>query len=275
MTNHKYFKLLLITISLAIVILVLGFVALPADEPSFDNSISLVKPQFVNSAFASEGSPEALPIGEYLDQEAGISAYMLASFSIDLNDVRDTFTTVELETANYIIGSIDMPDYPEVYDPHIYVHTDGWILTYYLKGDPVSKIVDPKLQTIASTLLDDAISIIAGAAGVPVATTNFYDFRYPNATHMMFIAEAISNGNDFTVQLTSSYGYFERSWSLADFGQSDYFTVGGVDKTTDNPTYWNGGTGYGYIAASELLPDTTYTITVDDYGVLVLLYRVP
>ena len=49
-------------------------------------------------------------ISSFLDDEAGISAYFDASATIDLNDVRSLFRTIEVETADYIIGSIPVSD---------------------------------------------------------------------------------------------------------------------------------------------------------------------
>jgi hypothetical protein len=214
-------------------------------------------------------------IVELLDDEAGISAYMQAAFTINLNDVRGSFTTIELETASYIIGSIHLPGYPEAYDPHVYVHIDGWILAYYLDQDPASKIVDLHSETLNSTLLEDAISIIANAAGVPVTDVYFYNFHYPNATHMMFIAEDFNNGDSFSITATSSYAYFEHSWSVWRGPSNAYFVFDGVNKLADNPSYNDSQNGYGYISTSEFTLDVEHWVAAKWYGALVLLYRVP
>jgi hypothetical protein len=139
----------------------------------------------------------------------------------------------------------------------------------------VGKIIDVKNETISSTKLKSVVAAIAGAAGMPFSDVTYYDFRYPNATNMMFIAENYDGGdNDFTVELTSAFGYPELSWALYNIVSAGYFRLDGTDKVS-SATYWDGSTGFGYLDASELLPDTTYTIEVDDYGVLIIVYRVP
>jgi hypothetical protein len=62
--------------------------------------------------------------------------------SITINSVASLFRTIEVSTTDYIIGSIPVPNYPETEDAHAYIHKDGWMLAYYLKVDPVGKIVD-------------------------------------------------------------------------------------------------------------------------------------
>jgi hypothetical protein len=54
-------------------------------------------------------------------------------------------------------------------------------------------------------------------------------------------------------------------------GTKKYFTIDGVALSA---TYFD-GSGYGSITPSQLLPNTPHTITVDDYGVLAIVYRVP
>ena len=46
------------------------------------------------------------------------------------------------------------------------------------------------------------MSIIAGAAGMPVSNLRYYDFRYPNATDLLLIAEDEDNGREFTCDAT-------------------------------------------------------------------------
>jgi hypothetical protein len=239
-----------------------------------EQNLALHPPAFVQAA-SSEASRTSAEIAAKLSNEAGISAYYQTSSEIDLNQIRGEFNTIEVETADYILGSVSVPDYPEIYDAHVYVHADGWIMAYYFNSDPVSKIVDVSAGSIETTKLESVVATMAGLAGMPFTEAVYYDFRYPNATHMMLIAENYDGGdNEFTVQLPSSFGYHERSWALRNYGSPAYFNINGANKTS-SAMYWDGVTGYGFINVSELLADTTHTITVDDYGVLVILYRVP
>jgi hypothetical protein len=94
--------------------------------------IPLEMPLFVGVAEGSEVS--GMRAGtNFLDAEAGISAYTNVGEEIDLEKAKSAFRTVEYETDEYTIGSVPLPDYPEYEDVHAYVHKDGWVVTYYLK----------------------------------------------------------------------------------------------------------------------------------------------
>ncbi len=189
------------TISIAFLVLaliltlVLAFtlVVKPGQQAKTQSSIALAAPPFVGEAQAQDDSPDAFNIGAYLDQEAGISAYFKAS-AINLNSVRSLFRTIELDTEDYIIGSIPVTNYLEHFDVHVYVHKDGWILAYYLKQDPAAKIVDIKAGTITTTHLKNVISLVVAAAGSPFTDVNYYDFRFPDATQMLLVYEDRNNG---------------------------------------------------------------------------------
>jgi hypothetical protein len=168
---------------------------------------------------------------------------------------------------------VGVPNYPEHYDVHVYVNTNGWILAYYLRADNVSKIVNIYNQTISTTNFTTVIAIVASAAGAPFTEATYYDFRYPNATNMIFVAEDPNNGSVFTIQIPSTYGYFERGYAYRyDCCSFNIF----LDGVLLPYTFKGGGMRYGPITAGQLLPDVTHTIDVQGaYGVLVIIYRVP
>jgi len=257
----------------ALVVLLISFGYVQRNVPQSDKtpySFLLRPPSFVSSASAGSSG-----IGSLLDSEAGISAYIYSASPITLNSVRGSYRTIEAETANYIIGSVAISGYTEQYDVHVYVHTDGWILGYYLANDPTGKIIHVKAETLSTTHLKTAISVIAGAVGIPVTNVIYYDFRYPNATNLLLIGENDDNGSAFTISMPSSYGYYERSW--ANVGSWCSIKVDGSDKA---PTYSGDSAGttscYGKLSPSELLPDITHTISMARrYSGLVITYRVP
>ncbi len=243
------------------------------------HKFSLKPPPFTQSAFAQETPEDVQEIGDRLDNEAGIAAYYQAPGTIDLSLVRGQFRTIETETSDYIIGSIAVPGHTEQFDVHAYVHTSGWILAYYMNNEPTGKIINPTGQTINTTNFTTVISILAGSAGQPFTGETYYDFRYPNATNLLFVAENEENGRDFIITLPSAYGYSERSWAA-------YDTQDEVDFYLEDTNLWNSATwtsdltAYGYITAAQLLPDTPHTFLVEDngdnvYAVLVITYRVP
>jgi hypothetical protein len=237
-------------------------------SPLPDFVLELKPPLFVGRAFAGTS-----PLGEYLDSEVGIAAYYDSGFAINLDNVRSAFRTIEDETDDYIIGSVAVPDHLEHFDPHVYVHTSGWILAYYLKPDPIAKIIDVRGKTIDSTLLKTVVSIVASAAGVPFTDVTYYDFRYPNATHMILVAEDAAVGdNSFIIKIPGSFGYFERGWAVC-CSVSANFNLNGVNNP--NMVYSASGNKYGTITASQLLPDVDHNVTTSHYGVLIIIYMEP
>lgn len=272
MTHHKRRLFALLGIAL------LAFVALgwaffqPATPASASNAIPLQAPPFQDAA-----SPQDAAALAAIADEAGIAAYFNAGSQISLASVRNRFRTIEAETNDYIVGSVDVQDYPERFDVHVYVHRDGWFMAYYLAADPVSKMLDLVAYgggTTVSTIFEEVLTIFASEAGVAYPGVTFWDFRYPNANRMMIIAENFPDGNSFTVKLPSSYVFFERGWAAEGDRQEWYL---------NNTAIVNAGNlapmAVGTLTAAQMLPDVTYSISVGDWnndtGALVLIYRVP
>jgi hypothetical protein len=267
----KQYRFWLIGVVALVFVAAVAFVGRSSAAP--ERTLALQAPAFVQNS--EEGSTVS-DIGLHLSSEAGISAYMQTVNPIDLNLVRGEFRTIETETADYIIGSVPVSDHPEHFDVHVYVHTDGWILAYYLNDDVTGKIVDVKSRTISSTKLESVISLIAGTLGESVTGLKYYDFRYPNATNILMVAEDHENGRDFTISLPSDYGYSERSWAMINNLTRVDFYINGTVASRD----WSGwDMGYGTIPSSQLLPGQTHAIELtgssSPYGVLVITYSVP
>lgn len=248
--------------------------------------------------FAGIAGAEAVSGASIIEAEAGISAYFKASTTINLNAVIGVFRTIEVETADYIIGSVPVANYPETQDVHVYVHKDGWILTYYLKEDPVGKIFDwiayhNSGRTNTSTKLENTLAVVTDAAGVPFSTATYYDFRYPNATHLMLIVEwVLSSGGTtdlFEVKLPGTFAYYERSWSLGNNYDpwswcKAWYKVNGVQIQYHSESENSWWISHGTLTVSQLPPDQYHRIEVRSegqpsvcygYGGLALVYRVP
>ena len=201
----RNWKLLVVAVCLAVLLFAVGFYPGGKSAVETGQTLALSAPPFIALASA-QSSPQAFEIGEKPDDEAGIAAYFQAPTTANLQAAKAVFRTIELETADYILGSVGVPNYPEHFDAHVYVHKDGWILAYYFNNEPASKIADVKASTINTTKLTSVLSIVASAAGVPFTGESYYDFRYPNATHILYVAEDGANGNDFTITLPTNYG---------------------------------------------------------------------
>ena len=291
MNTKNIRKPLLVGMVVAVLLLVFGLVNEPSAPANGDNVFSLQAPPFVSVA-----SAETASIASLIEDEAGISAYFQASMSIDLADVRDVFRTIEAETTDYIIGSVPVAGYSEWDDVHVYVHRDGWILTYYLAGDPVGKIFDWRVyhdtgRANITTKLENTLAVVAGEAGVPFPGATYYHFRYPNATHLMFIVEWAFNytTDAFQVKLPGSFAYYERSWCLGNnYNPASWckawYKVNGVQIQYHSGSSNNWWISQGTLTPVQLPPDQYHWIEVRiegqpsvcyAYGGLALVYRVP
>lgn len=273
-------RLLLFLIILAIISTTVASRALlQPDTMDSPDSLKLQPPAFVMSAYAQDAAPSS-----FLDNEAGISAYFQAPFPINLNNMRTFYRTIEAETQDYLIGSVAVEGYKaEEEDVHVYIHKDGWVLTYYLKADPASKIIDWGKYSGGAILtkFDTVLGTIAANLGIASPTFTYYHFQYPNATDLALIAEFIETNQtgSFKVNLPSQFGYFERSWSIGckAVGYSRYYL--NETKLHDESCASNTYTSFsGTIAPIDLLPDKFHTIRVTGYdkelgGGMVLLYR--
>jgi hypothetical protein len=230
-------------------------------EPNY--KFSLTRPPFMQSARADVPKE----IAAMLDQEAGIAAWMFAGSPINMTNVANAFRVIEDQTSNYIIGSVQLPGYNEHFDVHVYVHKDGWILAYYLRQDPVAKIVSIKDSNITSTNLASIIAIVAGYGGVSSSDINYYDFRYPNAKSILMVLENSDGGNYFSINMPSSFTYHERSVA----GWAGIALNGTYIATNRVDYYW----GYLTLSAAQMPQGVTHTISVDQVAVLVIVYSEP
>lgn len=237
-----------------------------AGTASASPGMALARPSFL----AAADDVSVAFIGAKLDAEAGISAWVQTGLPIDLNLIRGQFRTIETETADYIIGSVPVPNYQEHFDPHVYVHKSGWILAYYLKTDPAAKIIDTKAETIDTDKLRMVVGTLAALAGTSAENIVHYDFRYPNATHMLLVAENDDSGRDFNIQLPVGYSYNELSFGTR-YGDRIY--VGGERVYT---LFDQDGVGYGTLTLAQLVPGSKQSIEISGYySVIVIIHRVP
>lgn len=149
--------------------------------------------------------------------EAGISAYVHARDSIDLNAAKSAFTTIERETSDYVIGTVALDLHDEEEYPHVYVSKDGWIVAYYPKERPSSWIIpwaDYNGGAITSTTLSKALGTISSKVGGTTTGLKYYDFRNPGASKMMVIVESATNSeNYFLVTIPVSFSTYAVDWS--------------------------------------------------------------
>lgn len=231
------------------------------------SGLSLVKPAFAQSSEAS-----------FLEQEAGIAAYINVGQTIDLNRAKAAFRTVEKETGSYIIGSVALPDHPPSEDVHAYIQRDGWIMVYYMKGEPTSKIIVWTEQSpdIMSTKFELALTVIGNTLGEAVGNLKYYHFGYPNAEKLMIISDT----DEFKLTIPGDFSVYERSyWAnfhWAYVGWSNVYGSISIDGAHVAGRSGYTGTEVGTFSAIQLKPGGSHHIVLTQAQVaLVILYREP
>lgn len=178
----------------------------------------------------------------FLEEEAGMSIYMKATTTIDLSKAREVYKNIEKETSEYIVSSMSLPDLPETDDVHCFVHVTGWIVVYYLKSEPIGKIIDWSYYTggvLTKTKLQVGLEKMALALGLSATDFKYYHFQYPYAEKWtVIIGTQSSYGSDsFKIKIPSTFTIYERSW------------------THNN--------AYGTLTGAQLSPDVFHTVTAE------------
>jgi len=175
------------------------------NDPISDNDLLFLAPPITSS---------------FLDEEAGITIYFDAGQSLDLGVAKNEFKTIEEETADYVIGSLGLPNLPETEDVHCLVHKDGWIVCFYLKQEPTSKIVDWNFYSggiLSKTKLYEGLEIIANAyPSVLITNPSYYHYNYQNANKLMIVIDEspTSASDSFNLFLPTEFTFYEKSWNL-------------------------------------------------------------
>jgi hypothetical protein len=238
----------------------------------------------VNPVFAQSASSETT----FLDEEAGMSIYVNIGRLIDLAVAKTVYRTIEKETDNYTLGSIALPGLSEDEDVHCFVHKDGWIVVYYLKGEPISKIVDWNLWSggkLTKNKLQVGLEQMGNALGASVVTAKYYHFQYPNANKCMLIIETLVGSGEsgpgedsFNITIPLELTVYERSWSHYAADTRDWY--GGfssylkIDGNTINSIYGKdyAETKYGTLTVAQLSPDIVHTVSVSTDKQFTFLY---
>lgn len=219
------------------------------------HTLSLVPPTLGASSAAT-----------FLDQEAGMSMYTNLAVALDLSAAGAAYRTVEEETADYIVGSVSLPGLPESDDVHCFVQKDGWVVVYYLKAEPVSKIIDWTFYSggnLTSNKLREGLNKMCTALSKTATDIRYYHFQYASATKWMVVIDsAESSATDaFSLQIPGSFVVYERSWSNYAYGTGSFLYVDGVQINYVYP-----GTSYGTLSAAQLGSDVSHSVSTADNG---------
>jgi len=247
----------------------------PQDEGG--QAFNLVEP-----AFAQDG--EAF----FLRDEAGISLYLDAHRTIDPNAAKIPEVMIEKETADYFIGSLRLPELSEDEDVHCFVHTVGWIVIYYLKGVPISKIIDwnhwsKTEKKLTTNKLEVGLKKIADAVGTETTGAKYYHFQHLNATKIMIIVETqeSAEGDSFNLKIPHELEVYERSWSHYAgyiYYESDFsnFKIGDttINSMNGDRTSPHVEVEYGYLTISQLSQGLFHNVSISGYWWSQYLYGI-
>ncbi|MEM2975405.1 MAG: hypothetical protein QW821_03190 [Candidatus Bathyarchaeia archaeon] len=204
----------------------------------------------------------------FLDQEAGMTLYKNIGRSIDLSVAKTVFRTLEKETSDYVVGSIALPGLPESEDVHCFVHKDGWIVVYYLEGEPIGKIIDWGYWTggeLTKNKLQAGWEKMGNAIGASVTGAKYYHYQYPYATKCMLIIDTCLGDalDSFNITIPSAFTVYERAWSHYAQSASGYYPAYfKIDGNTINTIYTSGQTTYGTLTPTQLSPTVPHKVSI-------------
>ena len=267
---------ILLIVSLSVVLLSDQKIETPPSSPV----LTLVRPAL---AYAADSSSLT-----FLDEEAGISLYTNVNQTLDLTRAKSVYRTIEKETTDYIIGSVALPNLPQSDDVHCFVHKNGWIVVYYLKSEPTSKIIDWHYYTgakLSKDKLQAGLEKVCKALGITANNLNYYHFQHPQANKILIIIDSQkgTGENTFTYTIPPECNIFEGSWS-------HYTTSGNVNygqlelsalqvNVRHIVKIRNSRSGYDFYSRfyvdGKQLNCFSESSSVDSFGAVVLVYSEP
>ncbi len=165
------------------------FFSLPAEEINAEESTTFPVDQAGISAYAkiNDYGPEKLAEVLYFGREKiepDSSTHIIVSFEMDIK--------IESQSGG---SNVNQKTYPL-----IYLNTDGWMVAYYPKEEPASKIMqwtNYSPGNLNSTILEDALIEMAENINTSFSTpVKYYHFNYPDANRMTLIAETVFHQNE-------------------------------------------------------------------------------
>ena len=239
----------------------------PSEEPGIDNmstSLTLAAPVFA----------QGIPADQFPTNEAGISAYINVSQGVDLSKARALFKGVEADTESYIVGTVELPGHTEEMWPHVWIEKSGWILTYYPKTEPTSRIMQwygYQRDTITTTTLRDMLIQICQKLGIGLANLDadmhYYHFQYPEATKILIAVDTTSGSDTFKFTIPSGIALYDASWShTASVGGCTFASDRWSESKIDGARLYRAGggtyTACGTVDSQYLTPGSPHSVYI-------------
>jgi len=271
------------------VILVIGLIGgwfigrSPSEGPHIDNASSCFT--LVVPAFA-----QGIPADQFPMNEAGISAYVNANQGIDLGKAKTLFKILEDATKSYVIGTVELANHGEDFWPHAYINKDGWILVYYPKDEPTSKLfqwVGYQRDVITTTTFRDVLFSLGRKLSLDIskfdAKMHYYHFQYPDATRLLIVVDTTEGSDDFHYTIPTALTVYEVSWSHHGAGIGYVGRPGSSASSIDGARLCSGGQGTYIVCGTPkdeyMIPGQPHVVSVSriDSGwagiALLFIYR--
>lgn len=228
-------------------------------------SFSLAAPAFAQGA----------PADQFPFNEAGISAYVNANQEIDLAKARTLFKGLEADEAGYLVGTVELPGLGEDMWPHVWIDKSGWILAYYPKIEPMSRIVQwygYQRDVITTTTLRDALMQMCQKLGINLpnfdAEMHYYHFQYPEATKILIAVDTASGGDSFKFTIPYGITLYDAAWSHYGRGITTTCCTSNWSKSQIDGArlYRAGGGTYiacGTVEGQHLTPGTSHAVSIN------------
>lgn len=147
---------------------------------------------FIKIIKAQETTSTTFPV-----DEAGLAAYIRVKNIKPENLSNIPFETIEKQGKTFVYGKLKT-EKPEK-SPHLYIGLDGWIVAYYLRDEPRSKMINFGLDYYGNFVfltneLEKAVCSAAGYFLEGCSEIKYYDFEFPQATRMSLVGEKVGYG---------------------------------------------------------------------------------
>ncbi|MCX6093140.1 MAG: hypothetical protein NTX23_09800 [Candidatus Bipolaricaulota bacterium] len=278
--NRRLVKLLLATAVIGCAAIGLGVVESVPGTPNaggVTQVFSLSVPAFAQSISAAR----------FPSSEAGISAYLKLALTLDFDKARPFFRGIQAEGSDYLVGIVELAGLPEDVWPHLYVSKDGWLVAYYSKYDPASKLMPWKDYTggpIDTTTLRDALAQFTTQLLDSMQATfsftasekdlHYYDFRYPEARAFVLAADSVDAKeplDSLRYAIPTGVTVYDGSWAHYAVKQACCPNCGGCGSNSkaDDETLFTGrdGTYYksGQLSEQALRREQAHAVTVSQW----------
>jgi hypothetical protein len=219
-------------------------------------------------------------------EKAGMSAYIKTEDINENNNVTKIneavafFESLEGEMlveneSTHVIGKIpvkiEIEEYYFYLYPYIYIDIEGWVVAYFHKNDPSSKIIqwtNYSPSNYFSTTLENALEEVTEELNLSYSSLSYYHFQYPEADRMTIIIDTVtfleSSVNNFSVTIPgtlyeSSYSlYYERKLPSSEHCPVELVVDGKtIHKKENMSTGWNWCQGKEFIY--NFYPENTFT----------------